>query len=492
MPVLTPGTPFVSADPVLEVEGLAVGTHRFRLEVEDEAGNRSAAAERQVTVRPAAPVINGFQPGYGAWGAQVLITGSGFDPEPRKNQPGFSAGVRGTVIAGTATELRVGVPQPAITGPVTLVNGAGTATSPRPFIVPRSFELEPAGAPLLDLAHEPLRNEVWVLHGQAGSDFGAVSMLSLGTRERLGTVVVQAGPRELAIAGDSLALAAVSNAGSSTVTVIDVRSRKAITHLRVAPGPAGLAFRPGGNVLYVACDARVTGAAAASSVDVIEVGTGNALRLLVRIEMARGATRVVFSPDGKLAFVNEVGNGTVAMIDASAHRVIQRFKVGGAATSAPSEVAVSRGTFPLLVANPGTRNASVLLADGSVKNLDIGQAVAAAAIDDTGGWLGGPDAALVFALDLTALRLRKVAVAAPGAGPKSVVVSPQARGVWAASPTTNTVTVLDPATRALRAVVPVAEGPVRGVLSADGRLACFLCAKAQRVAVVEAASVLAG
>ena len=55
MPVFARGVPIASADPLIVVEGLAPGTHRFRLEVEDDSGNRSLPDEETVVVRSPPP-----------------------------------------------------------------------------------------------------------------------------------------------------------------------------------------------------------------------------------------------------------------------------------------------------------------------------------------------------------------------------------------------------------------------------------------------------
>jgi len=501
MAVFTPGVPVASSEPTISVEGLAAGTHRFRLEVQDEAGNRSVADERVVLVRtsvPVNPVITSVQPGWGDWGDAVRIVGSGFDPQPANNQPVFSSGLAAAAASSSSTtQLDVRVPQPAVTGPLTVRTGNGLATSPRPFIVPRSFEMQARGSPLFDLAAEPARNEVWVLHGVPGAVIGLVSMLTLERRGLVGTLEVQAGARDIAISGRELARAAVSNGGSATVSIIDVSARRVITSVRVSPGPAGLAFQPGGDVLYVACAGAAT--ASAAVVDVISVASSAAAgpRVIARIEVARGPARVVFSPDGKLAFVNEVANGTVAMIDTSAHRVVNRFKVGGAASSAPSEVAVSDQTFPLLVANPGTRNCSVIDASFNVRDIDIGFTMSAAAIDTSGGWLSGPDEALALALDFSTLRLRKVAAAGTGAAAKSIVVVPArtraaTAGLVVASPGAAAASVIEAKSRSLQAAVRQTNQPHRGVLSSDGAFAVFIGQQNTSVTALELASVLPG
>lgn len=59
MPVLTPGKPFSSRDPVLLVENkLAAGAVTFALTVVDQDGNVSASAQLRVTVKPAPPPSN--------------------------------------------------------------------------------------------------------------------------------------------------------------------------------------------------------------------------------------------------------------------------------------------------------------------------------------------------------------------------------------------------------------------------------------------------
>lgn len=513
MAVMTPGVPVVGSDPTLSVEGLAAGVHRFRLEVEDEAGNRSVADEREVLVRapvpvePVLPVITSLQPGWGNWGDAVQIVGTGFDPVPDKNQPVFSAAVAAAVAStSSTTQLAVRVPQPAVTGPVTVRTGNGVATSPRPFIVPRSFVMQARGSPLFDLAAEPARNEIWALHGVPGALTGLVSMLSLERRRVVAVLEVQSGAREIAISGRERARAAVSNGGASTVSIIDVSTRRLISHVRVSAGPAGLAFQPGGTVLYVACAGSAT--AAVGTVDVISVlpSATAAPRVIARIELQRGPARVVFSPDGKLAFVNEVGSGTVAMIDTSAHRVVNRFKVGGDPGSAPSEVAVSANTFPLLVANPGTRNCSVVDGNFNVRDIDLGVAVAGAAIDGsdgsdgtggTGGtgWLTGPDEALLFALDLGTLRPRKVQAAGTGAAAKSIVLVPagartHSAGIVAASPGAAAASVVEPKSRRLQAAATQTDRPQRTVLSADGNFAVFIGPQSPAVTALELGSVL--
>jgi len=497
MPVLTPGTPFVSADPVITVEGLGPGTHRFRLEVEDDAGNRSAPDERTVVVRAAAPAITDIKPRFGAWGDEVVIVGTGFDPEPAKNKVSFANGVGTAVTAASATELRVRVPQPAVTGPVTVSTANGQAQSGFPFVIPVTFVMKPGGTGLTDLAAEPRRKELWVSHVAVGAaaNVGALSVLDLGTRTLAATVAAQQGPREVAatVVADR-PMAVLANGQASTVTLVDAASRTLITHVKVRALPSGVAFRPDSDrFIYVVCQVDATGGA--GGVDVID--TQDRPRVVARIELGRQPQRVVFSPDSKLAFVNESADGTVAVIDAQAHKLLKHVPVGGTGStrvaSTPTDVAVAPRTgFPALTANAGNGSVS-LIDDGlNVKDVDVGAPVSAVAVDADGrlGWAAGPEERVVFAVNLASAAAKKLAVSAPANGPKSVVAQVGGRGVFVAHPGGAAVTVFD-AKGGLRAVVPVPDAPTRGVCTPDGSLACFICTKAGVVVAIDVASVLA-
>lgn len=55
MPRFVPGRPVVTEEPVVEVEDLPVGRHRFRLVVVNDQGVRSRPAEVVVEVVPGIP-----------------------------------------------------------------------------------------------------------------------------------------------------------------------------------------------------------------------------------------------------------------------------------------------------------------------------------------------------------------------------------------------------------------------------------------------------
>ena len=487
MALFTPGVAVESADPVVTVDQLSPGTHRFRLEVEDDAGNRSAPDEVTVVVRAAVPVIDGVRPGFGAWTDDVVVLGRGFDPTPQKNEVFFN-GVHTPVADGTANELLVRVPEPATTGPVVVRNAAGEAASPRPFIIPIAFDMPLNGIRPTDLAAEPGRNEIWVVHEIAGTAaaVGVVAMLSPKSRATIATVQAQVGAHEIAIGAPAPGqAAAVSNAGAGTLTIIDVESRRVRSHVRVNQNPRGVAIRPDGGVAYVVC----AGAEPARPGFVFVIDLASA-RVIARIEVGRAPERVVFSAEGKRAFVNDTGDGTVSMIDADGHRLMERIKVGGSDGSRPSEVAVSQETFPLLVANAGTDNASVIALSLAVKDAPIGFGAGAAAISAPGklGWLAGPGEKVVMAVEMAGVVARRQQSGGAGDGPKSIVASVDGRLVFVSNPDANSVSVYDARAAALQAIVRVPETPTRGVATRDGALVCYICSGASRLVAIDVAS----
>src|SRR5690606_15702324 len=90
---------------------------------------------------------------------------------------------------------------------------------------------------------------------------------------------------------------------------------------------------------------------------------------------------LVFSPDGKLAYVTEMAEGSVAVIDAAAGQVVRRFSTGG---RRPAGIALTPDGRLLIVGN--SYSASVALInpeDGTVRTVELpGEPVAIALAPD--------------------------------------------------------------------------------------------------------------
>lgn len=101
----------------------------------DAAGNITS----QRTIALTTLAIGHFAPGRGPVGAQVTISGTGFNAVPAANIVRFN-GTAATVVSASQTQIVAIVPASATTGPVNVEVGAETATSSNAFVVTATNE----------------------------------------------------------------------------------------------------------------------------------------------------------------------------------------------------------------------------------------------------------------------------------------------------------------------------------------------------------------
>lgn len=491
MPVFTPNQPVETATPTVDVTGVAPGSHRFQLVVEDEVGNRSAPDVTVVAVAPPLPRITGLTPEFGAWGDQVVIAGANFDPQPQKNRVDFN-GVAASVVAASSTQLTVNVPQPATSGPVSVTTGQGTAQSPLPFIIPVSFTIGTGMAQPIDLAHDQASAEVWVVCAGVPGAAPGVAVLGIKQRDLLATLPAGRTPREIALSPPQLAsarrLALVTDTVANNLLVISMTTRQLRATLKVGSAPLGVAISPDGRWGYV-----VNGGGTdqqAGSVSVIDL-----LEIFVHstIPVGQSPTRVVFGPDGKEAFVNNSGDGTVSVIDVAAHKVADVIKVGGDRASSPQEIAVCGKTYPVCTANQGNRTASLIAPDHSVLGTDLKIAPAAVAMTPKGDMalLAGPQDKVLAVIATRNIppAARHLRMAGPGGAAKSVAIRADGRGALVLHPGADAGTFLELGALHVQAIVPLPKLPVRAILTDDNRFACIIRQNADVMTVVVLGSV---
>jgi YVTN family beta-propeller protein/autotransporter-associated beta strand protein len=141
-------------------------------------------------------------------------------------------------------------------------------------------------------------------------------------------------------------LAYVVNAGSNSVSVIDVVSRAVVTTISVGIQPSGLALSGDGQTLYVA---NSNG----NSVSAISTATNTVVGV---IPVGPQPVSVTISPDGTRLYVANEGGGTVSIINAATQTVIATVPV---ATS-PSGITISPNGANIYVANQNSSNVSVI------------------------------------------------------------------------------------------------------------------------------------
>ena len=99
--------------------------------------------------------------------------------------------------------------------------------------------------------------------------------------------------------------------------------REVTAHIPVGRGPIQLHATPDGRFVFVANQGSES--APDNRVSVVEVATSS---VIATIETGTAAHGVDVSPDGKQAFVTNIGDATVAVIDIASLKVIATYKVG--------------------------------------------------------------------------------------------------------------------------------------------------------------------
>jgi YVTN family beta-propeller protein len=488
MATFTPQTPIVTESPLIEVEGLQPGQHRFQLVVEDEQGNRSQPSVASVTVARAAPTIVGLTPPFGDWGDQVVIQGVNFEAEPAKNSVSFND-LNAPVVSATTQQLTVRVPKPATSGPVTVKNGRGEAVSPARFVIPLSFGIVTGPQPIA-LALEEEKGNVWVVNSVvAGSDRGTVSVVGLAQRKVLITVVVVGTPREIALSPPGGRGLCLVTSGSGTVSVINMSTGQVAINLPTAPNPAGVGISPDGRWGYIVC-----AGAAGTPTGFVSVLDMAAVKIVATLRVGRAPARVVFSSDGREAFVNNTGDGTLSIIDVTTHKVSDVVKVDTDAASSPQEVNAAAEGYPCWTANQGSSSASIISRDRKVVNAELGFAPSSVAVLRSGlrAFLAGTRDAILAVVDSGQAQpsVKRLRMSGVGAGVQSVVVTPNEAGVIVLHPDANAVSVFDGKSMRLLALVNVPAMPLRCVVTRDGKFACIICNKANALSVIEMESIL--
>jgi DNA-binding beta-propeller fold protein YncE len=121
-------------------------------------------------------------------------------------------------------------------------------------------------------------------------------------------------------------LAFVANQQGNSVAVVDLGTFQMVSSIPVPPSPTQVAVRPGAKEVYA-----VSGSGTVSVIAFPE------LRVIKTVAVGRSAASLVFSPDGRQAYVLDPSGDQVVFVDCQRHREIGRLRLGGK----PSSVTLS-------------------------------------------------------------------------------------------------------------------------------------------------------
>ena len=276
----------------------------------------------------------------------------------------------------------------------------------------------------------------------AGS--ATVSVIDVATNTVVSTIPVGNGPTSIAAAADGQTVYA-THRGHDRVVVIDVASEAVVATINVGRLPNGLALSPDGARLYVANYDD-------DSVSVIDTAAGNVVSTVLGVGDPVGLT---VTPDGQSVYVTRQVGSDVAVIDADTLTVTQ-IPVGGSSNA--------------VLMDPVSPRAYVATS-GSIRVIDTTTQVAI----DT--WASGlvlhdlaisPDGARLYLSDTLANSLVVVdtstgamigAPIAVGSFPIGVDVTADGSLVYVINMLSNTVSVVNATTRTVVDTVPVGNLP---------------------------------
>jgi DNA-binding beta-propeller fold protein YncE len=222
------------------------------------------------------------------------------------------------------------------------------------------------------------------------------------------------------------------------------------------------------------------------------VDPGSGLRL-ASVALGHAPHEVSVSPDGKRAAVTNYGTreqpgSTLSIVDLEQPREVRRIDLAphtrphGVAWFAPDRIAVTtEGTKHLAIVDPDAGRVVSAIETGQ----DVSHMVAVSA-DATRAYVTNIGSGTTTALDLVAQR--KLGDITTGAGSEALAVTPDGRDLWVAARAAGEIAVVDTATLAILARLPLPGIPIRIAITPDGATALVTCAGSSELVAYDVAT----
>ena len=256
----------------------------------------------------------------------------------------------------------------------------------------------------------------------------------------------------------------VSNiAEDSTITAYSLNTGAAVATLPTNGVAEALAFSPDGSTVYAAESGDYVG--------VINVATNT---LAANIPVGFWPTSLAVSPSGSTVYVTNAQSNTISVINASTDTVTATIPAG----ASPQSVVISPDGSTLYVAGSGdisndeagTLTMISTATEGITGTISMGDNAGAAAValspDGTTAYVADANNNAVSVIDLATDAI--TATIPVGLFPDSLTVTPDGRAVYVANSSSESVSVIDTATDTVTATVPIAGGPAQVANYPDG------------------------
>lgn len=265
--------------------------------------------------------------------------------------------------------------------------------------------------------------------------------------------VEQVGVHGLGFSRDGRRLGVVA-VTTNSVTILDTGTNEVVSRTEVGRAPHEGAFSADGKEFWVAERGLDT-------VAVVDAGGGG---VLAHIRTGAGPSKVVFSPDGRWAYVNHARVPEIAVVDVARRAVAAR--ITGLADAFSSDMSLAPDGRELWAAHKRAGKTSVVDTEARrvLGVLDTGPDTNHPAFVTTGqaAWvyltIGGQNQTLVYERNGARPRLVE-RIRHSGAAPHGIWPSPDNTRVYVGLEKSDTVDVIDTATRTVVATVAVGQEP---------------------------------
>jgi YVTN family beta-propeller protein len=282
----------------------------------------------------------------------------------------------------------------------------------------------------------------------SGSD--SVSAIDTNTHEVVATIKTDTAPVNPTFTPDRKHVY-VSNSQSDTLSVIDVATNKATTIKAGGQRPSGLAFLPDGKKLIVTLLGESVSTPGSAVIITLDSGAFSPL-----IPIGAQPERIALTPDGARAYVSNLGDGTMSVIDVALGKVMTTISLGDL-------------PFNPLMSPDGKLVYVGVMFSNKITMIDtatnqIGKSIDA---DSPNGMVFDPDfkklyvtSAFGSAVLEVSLEMGKVVRSEPVGGlPGHVGLLPDGKQLYFVRPDGNTVEVVDTATLKIVHTITVESGP---------------------------------
>ncbi|MCA0375879.1 MAG: YncE family protein [Gemmatimonadetes bacterium] len=224
---------------------------------------------------------------------------------------------------------------------------------------------------------------------------------------------------------------------------------------------------------------------------IIDVGTGQTLATL---PTGNGPHEIVLTRDGRTAVVSDYGTGpapgsTLTIIDVPAKRVVRTISLGE--YRRPHGLAFLPGDSLVAVTSEANRALLIVrLASGEIARAiptdQAGSHMVGLSADGSRAWTGNIGSNTVSEIDLVNGRaLRTIAVPAQ---PEAINVTPDGRQVWVGSNATGRVSVVDPSTATVSLAAEGFGWPYRVLFTPDTRAVLMPDLRKEELRIVDRAT----